>query len=62
MRDDKKRNIKRILEKEEQDMEDKFSAIGFIYIFFSSFFVNCINRPNLAKSGRQITWCADSAL
>ena len=30
VRDDKNRSIKRILEKEEQDMEDKFAAIGLI--------------------------------
>ena len=29
---------------------------------FIFFFPNFINRPNLAKSGRQATWCADSAL
>ena len=29
MRDEKNSSIKQILEKEEQDMEDKFTAIGF---------------------------------
>ena len=32
MRDDKNRSIKGILEKEEQDMEDKFTAIGFLLL------------------------------
>ena len=48
MRDNKNRSIKMILEKEEQDMEDKFAAIG-LYLNFS-FLQNSTSKQ--AKPGQ----------
>ena len=48
MRDNKNRSIKMILEKEEQDMEDKFAAIGLHLNFY--FLQNSISKQ--AKPGQ----------
>ena len=44
-------------------MEEKFAAIGLIYIFcLNRLSFILINRANLAKSGGQTTRCTNSAL
>ena len=59
VRDNKNRSIKMILEKEEQDMEDKFAAIGFP--FHVSFLLNFIkqDKPGQVRGtnyeGRQLS-------
>ena len=61
VRDEKNSSIKRILEKEEQDMEDKFTAIGFS-LDFSIISAILHVRADLAKPGGQTSWCSNSAV
>ena len=52
MRDDKNRSIKGILEKEEQDMEDKFTAIGFLLLQLHFYFSPLYNVQQQDKLGQ----------
>ena len=61
VRDAKNSSIKRILEKEEQDMEDKFTAIGFS-LDFSIISAILYVRADLAKPGGQTSWRSNSVV